>query len=65
MATTFSELETLAGQWVAEDDEGVPIAHAHTLVQLEEDLIGKFEFSEDNLPAIRRVPEDGATSFIL
>jgi hypothetical protein len=65
MAISTTELEALAGQWVAEDREGNVIAHATELDDLEQILIKKLGFSEDRLPAIRHVPEDGSTTFIL
>lgn len=65
MAIATTELEALANQWVAEDQEGRVIAHAPELDDLEEILIKKLGFQEDQLPAMRHIPEGGSTTFIL
>jgi hypothetical protein len=65
MAIATTELEALAGQWVAEDQEGHVIAHASELEELERVLIKKLGFTDDRLPAMRHIPEDGSTTFIL
>lgn len=65
MAITKTELEALEDQWVAEDREGRVIAHAAELDDLEQILTEKLGFSENHLPAIRHIPEDGSTTFIL
>ncbi len=65
MAVVTTELESLAGQWVAEDGEGRVIAHASGLEALEGILIKKMGISEDHLPAVRHIPEDGSATFIL
>lgn len=60
-----ADLEHLAGEWVAEDAHGHVIAHAHGLPELERVLVTEKQFRENELPAIRRVPEDGQTTFVL
>lgn len=65
MAVTTEELERLSGQWLAEDKDGRVVAHARTLAELEQILMTEKGYKEGTLPAIRRVPEDGSTTFIL
>jgi hypothetical protein len=60
-----TELDTLAGQWVAEGSDGGVIAHAKTLAELEHILVNEKRFKDNEFPAIRRIPEDGSTTFIL
>ena len=64
-AATAAEIQELEGEWVAEDGQGHVVAHARTLPELERILVEEKRFREDRLPAIRRVPEDGQSAFIL
>ena len=58
------DLRPYAGKWIAQtrDEE---IVAADTLDALAKALIEKHGYSEDRLPAIEHVPEDGSASFLL
>jgi hypothetical protein len=58
------DLRPYAGKWVAQTSEGEVVA-ADTLDGLEKELIEKHGYTEDRLPAIEHVPEDGSASFLL